>query len=59
MKDIKLSNGDEFFGVQDCKNCGILWDRDVNASKNMAIVAFSIWNGSGRPPIYTRTRVSP
>lgn len=54
MNNIKFEDGREFFGIQDCKTCGILWDRDVNATKNMAAIAMSIWNGQGRPNIFKR-----
>lgn len=54
MNNIKFEDGREFFGIQDCKTCGILWDRDVNAAKNMTAIAMSIWNGQGRPDIFKR-----
>ncbi|KAG2197190.1 hypothetical protein INT46_003352 [Mucor plumbeus] len=42
------------FGVLDCKTCKTLWQRDVNASKNMMSIAPSIWNRDGRPTAFKR-----
>ncbi|CEI96835.1 hypothetical protein RMCBS344292_10985 [Rhizopus microsporus] len=55
LEKVKLENGIEFFGILVCKNCGILWNRDINASKNMAYIAASIWNGDGRPSIFEKS----
>lgn len=33
----------------------MLWDRGINASKNMANIARSIWDGQGRPSRFTKT----
>ncbi|KAI9275005.1 hypothetical protein EDC94DRAFT_591774, partial [Helicostylum pulchrum] len=30
-----------------CKNCNTLWQRDVNASKNILSISLSIWKGDG------------
>jgi hypothetical protein len=35
LKPTKLPNGNYTKSILDCKNCHILWNRDVNASKNM------------------------
>ncbi|GAA5817579.1 hypothetical protein MFLAVUS_011127 [Mucor flavus] len=32
-----------------CKTCNTLWQRDVNAAKNMMTISLSIWKGMGRP----------
>jgi hypothetical protein len=37
-----------------CKTCNTLWQRDVNASKNMMLISLSIWKGEGRPKAYSR-----
>ena len=45
------------FGVlvcKTCKTCKTLWQRDVNASKNMMSIASSIWNRDGRPTAFKR-----
>jgi hypothetical protein len=42
------------FNVLVCKTCKILWQRDVNASKNMISIASSIWNRDGRPTAFKR-----
>ncbi|KAG2193015.1 hypothetical protein INT46_009817, partial [Mucor plumbeus] len=42
------------YGVLVCKTCKTLWQRDVNASKNMMSIASSIWNRDGRPTAFKR-----
>ena len=37
-----------------CKTCKTLWQRDVNASKNMMPIASSIRNQDGRPTAFKR-----
>jgi transposase len=37
------------FGVLVCKTYKTLWQRDVNAFKNMMSIASSIWNQDGSP----------
>ncbi|KAG2173805.1 hypothetical protein INT43_005225 [Umbelopsis isabellina] len=37
-----------------CKNCKILWQRGVNASKNMLQIARSVWAGNQRPTVFAR-----
>ncbi|GAA5808947.1 hypothetical protein MFLAVUS_002347 [Mucor flavus] len=37
-----------------CKTCNTLWQRDVNAAKNMMKISLSIWKGMGRPKVYSR-----
>ncbi|ORE17029.1 hypothetical protein BCV71DRAFT_265135 [Rhizopus microsporus] len=37
-----------------CSTCTILWQRDVNACKNMLSISLSIWDGRGRPSKYRR-----
>jgi transposase len=34
--------------------CRIVWNRDVNAARNMAWICISIARGSGRPVEFTR-----
>ncbi|KAI9256392.1 hypothetical protein EDC94DRAFT_616305, partial [Helicostylum pulchrum] len=46
MKPPKLSNGMKVNGILECgKPCHLLWQRDVNATKNMLDIANSIWEG--------------
>jgi hypothetical protein len=42
------------FGILVCKTCKTLWQRGVNASKNMMSIAFSICNQDGRPITFSR-----
>jgi hypothetical protein len=53
LKQVRISNK-WFHGILDCKLCNILWDRNVNVSKNMLDISFSVWNGEGRPQIFLR-----
>jgi hypothetical protein len=48
------ADGREFHGILGCKNCHMLWNRDVNAAKNMYWIAESIWAGHGRPACFQR-----
>ncbi|KAI8984226.1 hypothetical protein BDF20DRAFT_858685, partial [Mycotypha africana] len=41
-----------------CKTCGIIWQRDVNAAKNMLTIANSVWEHNGHPEIFSRHRHS-
>ena len=36
------------------QNCQILWQRDINAGKNMYDIAEAIWNGGQRPNEFAR-----
>ena len=55
MKPPKLSNGVKVNGILECgKPCHLLWQRDVNATKNMLDIANSIWEGQGRPNPFNR-----
>lgn len=45
----KDNDGNERHGISDCKNCAILWSRDINVAKNLLAIAMSIWSGQGRP----------
>jgi hypothetical protein len=42
-----------------CKNCQILWQRDINAGKNMYNIAEAIWNGGQRPSQFDRPERQP
>lgn len=38
-----------------CKTCNTLWQRDINAAKNMMSISLSVWNGQGRPQIFRKS----
>ena len=42
------------FGVLVCKTCKKLWQRGVNASKNMMSIVSSIWSQDGRPTAFKK-----
>lgn len=37
-----------------CKSCNTLWQRDINASKNILSTSLSVWKGNSRPIPYCR-----
>jgi hypothetical protein len=41
-------------GILRCETCKILWNRDVNAAKNMMQICLSMWNEEGGPQAFTR-----
>ena len=41
-------------GVLECKTCSTLWQRDVNAAKNMLSIGVDVWMGKGRPEEFKR-----
>ncbi|KAI8968380.1 hypothetical protein BDF20DRAFT_1004238 [Mycotypha africana] len=43
MKEVRISDGSSVYGTKACKTCGIIWQRDVNAAKNMLTIANSVW----------------
>ncbi|KAI7897737.1 uncharacterized protein BX663DRAFT_527377, partial [Cokeromyces recurvatus] len=40
--------------VQTCQSCGIMWQRDVNTSKNIFKISIQVIGGHGRPREFTR-----
>ncbi|KAI7905060.1 uncharacterized protein BX663DRAFT_501549 [Cokeromyces recurvatus] len=38
-----------------CSSCHTLWQRDINASRNMLTISISIWQGRERPTPFQRT----
>lgn len=40
--------------VLECTTCNILWQRDVNAAKNMLAIGVEVWKGVGRPNEFSR-----
>ena len=51
---MKLSEQKYFPGILDCKLFHILWDRDIDASKNMLNISLSVWKGKGKPLVFKR-----
>ena len=51
---MKTPDGITHHGIVVCKNCQILWQRDINAGKNMYDIAEAIWNGGQRPNEFAR-----
>jgi hypothetical protein len=37
-----------------CTTCNTLWQRDVNAAKNMMSISLSVWSGNAIPEIFRR-----
>ena len=37
-------------GVLECKTCSTLWQRDVNAAKNMLSIGVDVWMGGREDP---------
>ncbi|KAI7901655.1 uncharacterized protein BX663DRAFT_513573 [Cokeromyces recurvatus] len=38
-----------------CSSCHTLWQRDINASRNMMTISISIWQRRERPTPFQRT----
>jgi transposase len=51
-KDMKVAPKTKGVGVLQCSKCEIIWNRDLNAAKNMRIISNAIWSGNERPQIY-------
>ncbi|ORE05538.1 hypothetical protein BCV72DRAFT_263252 [Rhizopus microsporus var. microsporus] len=47
-------NGARDNNVLVCKACNALWERDVNAAKNIMEISLAIWKGLGKPEAYSR-----
>lgn len=57
---MELADQTVSYEVLDCKNCTILWNRGVHASKNKTDISQFIWDGNGRPLCFKRqVRESP
>jgi transposase len=57
LENIKCGQGEDakrLHQVLKCKTCNIYWNRDTMASKNMFLIAQSIWNGQGRPNVFKK-----
>ncbi|KAF7721224.1 hypothetical protein EC973_005086, partial [Apophysomyces ossiformis] len=54
MKKITTADGISFHGILACKHCGVLWQRDINACKNIFSIALSMWVGEGRLQRFSR-----
>jgi transposase len=53
LKKLRLP-GDELYGVLVCPNCSKVWQRDVNASRNIHYVATAEVGGGNRPVAFRR-----
>ncbi|KAI7901634.1 uncharacterized protein BX663DRAFT_487355 [Cokeromyces recurvatus] len=57
LKNLKCGEDDDVKRMHQALKCNtrnIFWNRDVMASKNMFLIASSIWNGNDRPTVFTR-----
>ncbi|KAG2191846.1 hypothetical protein INT46_010558 [Mucor plumbeus] len=50
---LRKADGVKGHSVLGCQNCKTLWQRDINAAKNMLLISSLIWNGNGRPEIFS------
>ncbi|KAI8640096.1 hypothetical protein BD408DRAFT_420296 [Parasitella parasitica] len=46
---------DTRMSVLACSSCRTLWQRDINASRNMMTISIGIWQGRERPTPFRRT----
>jgi transposase len=44
-------DGVKSHGVLGYQNCKALWQRDINAAKNMLLMSSLIWNGNSCPEV--------
>ncbi|KAL1931617.1 hypothetical protein VTP01DRAFT_9760 [Rhizomucor pusillus] len=49
LKKLKTEDGVTHHGILDGQTCGMLWNRDTNASKNKYFIARKVWEGFGHP----------
>ncbi|KAL1931137.1 hypothetical protein VTP01DRAFT_10274 [Rhizomucor pusillus] len=54
LRNVTTEDNISHHGIIDCQNCGMLWNRDVNASMNMYYIASRVWQGLGRPEPFVR-----
>lgn len=62
LENLKVNKDDAIryiHQVFQCSTCGIFWNRDEMAAKNMMRIARSIWNGNGRPSVFSRQPPPP
>ena len=50
---LKKVDGVNDHSVLGCQNCKTLWQRDINATKNMLLISSLIWNDNGRPEVFS------
>ncbi|KAI8576774.1 hypothetical protein K450DRAFT_255555 [Umbelopsis ramanniana AG] len=55
LKKVTTLEGLIYQGIVICKNCQILWQRVINAGKNMYHIAEAIWIGGQRPRRFARS----
>jgi transposase len=49
----KKVDGVKGHSVLGCQNCKTLGQKDINAAKNMLRISSLIWNGNGRPEVFS------
>ena len=50
---LKKVDGAKSHSVLGCQNFKTLWQRDINAAKNMLLISSLIWNGNGCPEVFS------
>ena len=54
--DDRLTQVGDIFAVKQCPHCLLVWQRDVNACRNIGIIFFSLQANQGRPSFYGEPR---
>jgi transposase len=50
---LRKVDGVKGHSILGCQNCKTLWQRDINAAKNMLLISSLTWNGNGRLEIFS------
>ena len=50
---LKKVDGANDHSVLECHNCTTLWQRYINAAKNMLLISSLIWNGNDLPGVFS------
>jgi transposase len=50
LKKVDAVKGHSVLGCQNCKKLG---QKDINAAKNILLIPLLIWNGNGRPEVFS------
>jgi hypothetical protein len=51
-RDASGRAGPCIFAVRYCKGCKTMWNRDVNAARNIARMFFDQWKNEGKKPLW-------